>query len=116
MEITSLVIEWTEMNRREMGRMMKLPKARKRRFLQRDMVQISVAKLWNLIMMNLQMARARVRKMDTVWIITVKLMWKSMKIPQPRDIWQNLCVTIRNYVSPFLPWVCHHHPAASCGS
>ena len=52
------------------------------------MVQISVAKLWNLIMMNLQMARARVRKMETVWVITVKLMWNSIKIPHPRDIWR----------------------------
>ena len=81
------MIELTEMNGREMSRLMKLPKARKSRFLQRARVQISVAKLWNLIMMNLQMARARVRKMDTVWIITVKLMWNSMKIPHPRDIW-----------------------------
>ena len=82
------MIGWTEMNGREMRRLMKLPKARNRRFLQRVIVQISVARLWNLIMMNLQMARASVRKMDTVWIITVKLMWKSMKIPQPRDIWR----------------------------
>ena len=79
MEITSLVIEWTEMNRREMGRMMKLPKARKRRFLQRDMVQISVAKLWNLIMMNLQMASERVKKTETVWMKLLKFMWNCMK-------------------------------------
>ena len=84
--------EWTKMNGRETRRLMKLPKARKSRFLQRVMVQISVAKLWNLIMMNLQMARARVRKMDTVWIITVKLMWNSMKNPQPRDIWEIICL------------------------
>ena len=88
-----VMIDWSEMNGRDISRlMMKLPKARKRRFLQRFIVQISVAKLWNLIMMNLQMARARVRKMETVWIITVKLMWNSMKIPQPRDIWEIICL------------------------
>ena len=87
------MIDWSEMNGRDISRlMMKLPKARKRRFLQCFIVQISVAKLWNLIMMNLQMARARVRKMETVWIITVKLMWNSMKIPQPRDIWEIICL------------------------
>jgi hypothetical protein len=36
-------------------------------------------------MMNLQMARERVRQMVTVWIITVKLVWKSMKIAQGRE-------------------------------
>ena len=50
------------------------------------MVHTSAAKLWNLIMINLQMARANVRKIDTLLIITVKLMWNSMKIPHPRDI------------------------------
>ena len=50
------------------------------------MVQTSVAKLGNLIMINLQMARANVRKTATLLIITVKLMWKSMKMPQARDI------------------------------
>ena len=63
-----------------------LPKADKSSFLQRCMVQTSVAKLGNLIMINLQMARANVRKTATLLIITVKLMWKSMKKPQARDI------------------------------
>ena len=91
------MIDWNEMiGGRDMSRLVKkLPKARKRRFLQRVIVQISVAKLWNLIMMNLQMARARVRKMETVWIITVKLMWNSMKIPQPRDIWEIIFCLIK---------------------
>ena len=66
---------------------MKLPEARKSSFLQRGIVHTSAAKLWNLIMINLQMARANVRKIDTLLIITVKLMWNSMKIPHPRDIW-----------------------------
>ena len=35
---------------------------------------------------NLHVARAKVRKIDTVWIITVKLMWNNMKIPQAKDI------------------------------
>ena len=39
----------------------------------------------NLIMMNLQMARERVSQMATVWIIRVKLVWKSMKMPQARE-------------------------------
>ena len=95
--------------------MMRLPKARKRSFLQRFIVQISVAKLWNLIMMNLQMARARVRKMETVWIITVKLMWNSIKIPQPRDIWETFSVKIKIGLSPFLFWGSQDHSSASCG-
>ena len=32
----------------------------------------------DLIMMSRQTARVRVRKMDTLWIITVKLAWKNM--------------------------------------
>ena len=93
-----------------------LPKARNRSFLQRCIVQTWVARLCNLIMINLTMmmmlsirrmtmvvmmliirwmtmnlinlhvARAKVRKIDTVWIITVKLMWNNMKIPQAKDI------------------------------
>ena len=37
-------------------------------------------------LINLHVARAKVRKIDTVWIITVKLMWNNMKIPQAKDI------------------------------
>ena len=66
---------------------LELPKADKSSFLQRCMVQTSVAKLGNLIMISLQMARANVRNTATLLIITVKLMWKSMKKPQARDIW-----------------------------
>ena len=81
------MIDWNEMiGGRDMSRLVKkLPKARKRRFLQRVIVQISVAKLWNLIMMNLQMARVSVRKMEERWIITVKLMWNTMKMPQAKE-------------------------------
>ena len=39
----------------------------------------------NLIMMNLQMAREKVSQVATVWIITVKLVWNTMKIPHPRE-------------------------------
>ena len=42
-------------------------------------------------LINLHVARAKVRKIDTVWIITVKLMWNNMKIPQAKDIWQRYC-------------------------
>ena len=62
-----------------------LPKARVNSILQRGTVQSSIAWLWNLIMMNLQVARVSVRKMDTVWIITVKLMWNTMKMPQAKE-------------------------------
>ena len=31
------------------------------------------------------MARDRVSQMATVWIIKVKLVWKSMKIPHSRE-------------------------------
>ena len=39
----------------------------------------------NLIMMNLQMAREIVNQMETVWIMRVKLVWNSRKIPQARE-------------------------------
>ena len=39
-------------------------------------------KMFDFIMTNLQMARERVSQMATVWIIKVKLVWNSMKIPQ----------------------------------
>ena len=40
---------------------------------------------FNLIMINLQMAREKVSQVATVWIITVKLVWNTMKMPQPRE-------------------------------
>ena len=36
----------------------------------------------NLIMMNLQMAKERVRNTDTVWIMMLKLLWNSRKTAQ----------------------------------
>ena len=42
--------------------------------LQRD-----TARVENLIMMNLQMARQRVSQMDTVWIMMLKLVWNKRK-------------------------------------
>ena len=61
------------------------PKARINSILQRGTVQSSTAWLWNLIMMNLQVARVSVRKMEERWIITVKLMWNTMKMPQAKE-------------------------------
>ena len=42
-------------------------------------------KMFDFIMTNLQMARERVSQMATVWIIKVKLVWNSMKIPHSRE-------------------------------
>ena len=49
------------------------------------MVVLGELMMQNLIMTSRQTARVRVRKMDTLWIITVKLAWKNMKRPQPRE-------------------------------
>ena len=46
------------------------------------MVQRVTAKMGNLIMMNLQIARERVSQMDTVWIMMLKLVWNRRKIAQ----------------------------------
>ena len=46
------------------------------------MVQRLTARVGNLIMMKLQMARERVNQMETVWIIMLKLLWKRRKIAQ----------------------------------
>ena len=51
------------------------------------MVHSVTAKEGNLIMMNLQMARERVSQMETVWIMMVKLVWKSRKMPQASKYW-----------------------------
>ena len=48
-------------------------------------IDIFIADMFNLIMVNLQMARESVSQMATVWIINVKLVWKSMKIPHSRE-------------------------------
>ena len=42
---------------------------------------------FNLIM-NLHMAREKVSQVATVWIITVKLVWNTMKMPHPREYWR----------------------------
>ena len=52
-----------------------------------ETVQSVTALEGNWIMMNLQMARERVSQTATVWIITLKLPWKSMKMPQAREYW-----------------------------
>ena len=49
------------------------------------MVHRDTATVQNLIMMSLQMARVRVNQMDTVWIMMVKLVWNSRKIPQASE-------------------------------
>ena len=46
------------------------------------MVQRLTDNVGNLIMMNLQMAKERVRNMDTVWIMMLKLLWNKRKIAQ----------------------------------
>ena len=48
-------------------------------------VQILIAVVGNLIMMNLQIARHRVSQMETVWIIMLKLMWNRRKTAQPME-------------------------------
>ena len=50
-----------------------------------DRVHIVIARVENLIMINLQKARERVSQMDTVWIMMVKLVWNRRKIPQARE-------------------------------
>ena len=62
-----------------------LPYPRMRSILHLGRVQSVTAMEQNLIMMNLQMARERVNQMETVWIMRVKLVWKSRKIPQARE-------------------------------
>ena len=49
------------------------------------MVQRLTAKVGNLIMTNLQMARERVSQMETVWIMMLKLAWKRRKIAQAKE-------------------------------
>ena len=49
------------------------------------MVQRLTAKMGNLIMMNLQMARERVSQMETVWIMMLKLVWNKRKYPQAKE-------------------------------
>ena len=39
---------------------------------------------------NLQTARVSVRKMETLWMVTVKLMWKNMKIAQNIENWNEI--------------------------
>ena len=39
-------------------------------------------------MMNLQMAKERVNQVDTVWIVMVKFVWKSRKVPQDQEYWK----------------------------
>ena len=48
-------------------------------------VQRDTARVENLIMMNLQMARERVSQMETVWIMMLKLVWNKRKIAQARE-------------------------------
>ena len=62
-----------------------IPKAKRRSILHLVTVQSSTAWLWNLIMMNLQMARVSVRKMEERWIITVKLVWNTKKMPHAKE-------------------------------
>ena len=62
-----------------------LPKPAARRSLHRSWVQILMAVVGNLIIMNLQMARQRVNQMETVWIIMLKLIWNSRNTAQPRE-------------------------------
>ena len=83
--------------------MEELPKPRTRRVLHRLRVQSSMALEGYLIMMNLQMARVRVRKVETVWIITVKLVWKSMKMPQAREYWHKDVGLVLSEVDICLP-------------
>ena len=59
-----------------LGRMMRMV---------RMVVTVEELMMQDLIMTSRQTARVRVRKMDTLWIITVKLAWKNMKRPQPRE-------------------------------
>ena len=71
-------------------------------------------------LINLHVARAKVRKIDTVWIITVKLMWNNMKIPQAKDIWQRYCDNFGLNTSiwiilPFLSCLLPLTSNATCG-
>ena len=61
------------------------PYPRTRTALHLVMVQRLTAKMGNLIMMNLQIARERVSQMDTVWIMMLKLVWNKRKYPQARE-------------------------------
>ena len=41
---------------------------------------------------HLQIARESVSQIATVWIINVKLVWNSMKIPQGSEYWNGICI------------------------
>lgn len=60
-----------------------LPNPTARTFLQLLFVQMLTDFVGNLIMINLQMARERVRSMETVWIKLLKFTWNSINQPQP---------------------------------
>ena len=62
-----------------------LPNPRVKTALHLDRVHIVIARVENLIMINLQKASERVSQMDTVWIMMVKLVWNRRKIPQARE-------------------------------
>ena len=49
------------------------------------MVQKLTARVGNLIMMNLQMARERVSQMETVWIMMLKLVWNKRKVAHAKE-------------------------------
>ena len=42
--------------------------------------------------LHLQIARESVSQIATVWIINVKLVWNSMKIPQGSEYWNGICI------------------------
>ena len=43
-----------------------------------------------LLKINLQIARVRVRKIETLWMGTVKFMWKNMKNAQNIENWNKI--------------------------
>ena len=49
------------------------------------MVQKLTAKVGNLIMMNLQMARESVSQIETVWIMMLKFVWNKRKVAHAKE-------------------------------
>ena len=58
---------------------------RSRTILHLWIVQSEVEQEENLIIMNLQMAKESVNQVETVWIVMVKFVWKSRKVPQDQE-------------------------------
>ena len=65
-------------------------------------LEIASSILINVTMIiNLQMARERVSQMATVWIITVKLVWNTMKMPHAKEYCRGI---YQKHETNTLPW------------